>query len=990
MIKKILTTILLYFLVNLYCFSSQNVITYLITNDCNEHEIEIIATGKEILIPCKSILKILEISYKENHVEKSLTFKNAVIKNNTVYINGAKQPYQSVFQKNGISGPINEYFVPAEALAEITGENIKTDPNQLLVFIKSDEIEATPEDISLDSVFVTNKENNLLPKAYQDVTLPEKSGWATLDSIAFSNNLMSDSYSQIYRESKSNNFLFNNNSKVTLNGKLKSGVYKVDLGTNSYTNNLLEFSGISPQYKNRFADYDYIIGQVDPWDFGQSSVGGDIMGFQIKDHVEKAMGYKDIEGYVEPTSTVKVYINNDFEKELSTYGGYYCLKDVYYPKGEVEKVRIEEILGDGNTKTILTKEFDEKSRQQQIAKNDVVLGLSGTQNRFWANNGYLFQSNTRKFVTGGKYHTELSDRLSFENFFLSDKIVSMPQNSIWGKSVLNDRKYLNFTTMRNSNMLEGQTYMGAFNYRHQNPKMKSRLLFGVSDCLSHDQITRDGSGACFLYENSYKFNDDTFLKSSLFHYSPQFYSAGSSSGSGAFLSDKEGVSFVGSTRIKNTVISGGYSKYNSNMANYYQGGLIDIDEYNFIAKSTFKIFPTITLKANSKCGENTLAQIQSNSFELSCSKKIKSLSFDAGIRQHNYSNLYNSGDFSSYKSEYSNIYTSLNAPIGKKYGSATLEHEKTQTKSDALHDSYSTIRLGYSTPAFKTCNLNLMTGYRYMGVNRGFDFGLGVLKRLKSGSAVSLNYRFNRSPGYMVDNMFLPSTMRHSITLDFSELYGLTNGKLQVLGANNTNKGFVEAIAFLDTNQNGIQDNGEVNIENVTIKIKDDAEVLTTNKKGHTRLKPATAGIYQIQVHEDELPTLVSVHSKTNPNRIIKVVENEKTQVAFGLISSVGNVNGSITVKDEFEQQLKVDEFVISLFNETGNEVCYTNPNKDGTFSMSGLSPGKYKIGLDKQFLEAFHIFPDEKTENLTVEIPPEYKEYVNIDNVNLIYIYKI
>ena len=57
---------------------------------------------------------------------------------------------------------------------------------------------------------------------------------------------------------------------------------------------------------------------------------------------------------------------------------------------------------------------------------------------------------------------------------------------------------------------------------------------------------------------------------------------------------------------------------------------------------------------------------------------------------------------------------------------------------------------------------------------------------------------------------------------------------------------------------------------------------------------------------------------------------------------------------------------------------------------MSGLSPGKYKICIDKDFQENYHLYPDKKSENYTVEIPPEYKDYVNIDNVNLNYIYKL
>ena len=986
--KKLFASIVLYFLVTSYALSFENIITSLITNDDSEQEIEVVVSGDKMFLPCKYMLSILDIPFKENHVEKSLTAKNTVIKNNAIYIDGVKQNYQIYFQKKGVSGLMNEYFVPAEALSKITNENITSDFTQLTAFLTSKKFENVASNSDENKNPFISAETKIVPKAYQEITVPNKKGWISLDSMAFNNNMMSDSYSQVYRaQQSSNNFLFNNNTRVSLNGKLHTGTYKLDMGTNSYTSNLFSFSGISPQYKNRLGDYDYILGKADSWNFGQSSVGGDVLGVQIKDHVDKINGYQDIQGSVNPTSTIKAYLNDDFEKELSTYGGYYSLKDANY-NGNVSKVRIEELLADGSKKNILTREFNERTKKQ-IPKNDIILGLSGTQNRLWASNGYIYQANTQKFVAGGKYRNEISDKLSFENFFLTDKIIAMPQNSTWGQSILGNRKYLNFTTMRNLNMLEGQTYMGSFNYKHNNPKLESKLYFGASNSMAKDTITKDGSGTCLSYENMYKFNDENYLKSSIFHNSPQFYSAGSASGSGGMLSDRAGASINGSTKIKNTTITGNYSKYNSNMGHYYDGGLLGVDEYNFISRTTFKKLPDITLKTNAKTGSNQLAQIQSGSYEISGSKKIKAVGFNAGIRKNNYSNQYNSNDYSSYKSSYSNTFANLNTPIGKRFGSANLEHEIIETKSDTTMETYNTIRVGYSTPTIKTVNLNFITGYRYSGINKGLDFGWGIVKRLQSGSAVSVNYRFNRSPGYIIDNMFLPSTMRHSITLDFSELYGISDNKLQALGSNNANKGFVEATAFLDANKNGIQDKDEINIENVTIKIKGESEVLTTDKYGHTKLKTKDAGIHQIQIFEDELPTLVSVHNKTNPCRIIKVAQNEKTEVSFGLISSVGNINGTIAIKDEFNQQLKVEDFVISLFDEAGNEVCYTNPEKDGSFAISGLSPGKYKIGIDKEFQNNFHIYPDDATSNLCIEIPPEYKKYVDIDNVNLTYIYK-
>jgi hypothetical protein len=980
---------ILLFLVIQYSYAAESIITDLIINDGSSREIETIVEGEKMYLPCKFILNFLDIPFKENHVDKTLSCQGALLKNNSVYIDGVKQNYKVFFRKNGISGLTNEYFIPAEALSQITKENITTDESQLLAYLESEKFKPQEKD-PCGSSFISS--NNEPPKAqaYEDVTFPAKKGWISLDNMAVTNNMLSDSYAQVYKANKTNSCMFTNNAKITLNGKLNSGTYKLDLGTNTYTNNLFSFSGISPQYKNRFADYDYNLGKVDNWDFGKSSIGSDILGFQIKDHINAITNYQSIKGFADPKSTVKVYLNDDFEQELSTYGGYYSLKDVYYKNQEkvVKKVRIEEIHPDGTKKEILSKTID-SPLEKPVPPHDVILGMSGLQNRLWASNGYIYQSNAKKLVMGAKYKTNINDKLSFQNFFMSDKISSLPLGTNWGQSVVSNRKYLNFTTMRNLNMLEGITYMGLLSYKH-NEKSHSDLYFGASNSLARDTITPDGSGTSVNYENTYQFNQNNSLKSSLYYFSPQFYSAGSSYGGGSFTSDKVGASVTGNTKVKILNFSGSVAKYNSNMAHYYDGGVIGFNEYNFMTRANFKKLPSLAFKVNAKNGSNRLGEIASNSCELSSNKKIKCFNLNAGIRKNDYSNKYSGGDYSSYKSEYSDIYTNFSTPIGKKFGNAGMEHEIVETRSDSSIDKYNIIRFNYSTPTIKSVNLNFMTGYHYTGLNKGLDFGLGIMKRLKSGSVISINYRFNRTPGYIIDNMYLPSNMRHSITFDFSELYGLSDHKFQAVGTNSLNKGYLEASAFLDVNQNGVWDEGEIPIESIPLKLKAESSPILTCKNGTTKLKSIDAGIQRVEVYEEELPTFLAVHNKTNPSRLIKISENEKTSVAFGLISSVGNINGAVSIKDEYDRPMQFQDLVVSVYDQNKKEVAYTNLNEDGTYSFSGLNPGKYTVGIDQGFLENYHISPNKDTENLTVEIPQEYKDYVNIDNVNLNYTYKI
>jgi len=988
MIKKILF-IFIFILLILFIpssFASDSIISSLIINGEDEREIEIVMDKSQMYLPCKYILNYFGIPYKENHVDKSLSFKNCIIKNNGLYINGVKEPYSVFFVKNGITGAQNEFFIPAEALAKITEKDITTDSHELLAFIKTKDVAKTSEKADENPFLIQDGVQKI--KAYDEITLPEQKGFISLDTVGIKSNMLSDSYSQIYKDSQSKSCSYNNNMQLTLAGRLNSGEYKVDLGTNSYSKNLLAFSGISPQYKNRYKDFDYLIGKPDSWDFGGTNISFDLMGAQLKDHVEPNEDYKKIEGQVTPTSIVKVYINNDFEKELSTYGGYYTLKDVYYGH-EIKKIKIDELLVDGSVKEVFLKEFKGNANKKNIPKRDFILGVTGLQNKLWANNGYIYQATTKKFVTGVKYHKEISDKLTFDNFVTADKIISGSVDSAWNQSVLGNKKYLNYTTMRNVNALEGETYMGALTYKNSE-KLDSKLYFGGSNSVSEDRITEGGLGYLLKYENNYQVNEETVLNGSIFAISPTFYMAGSSSGGGGFMSDKVGASIGGKTKFKNISIAGNYSKYKSNFGNYYEGGLIDFDEYNLVARAHFKKLPNITLKINNKQGMNEIGAISSNACELSADKRFKKIEFKGGIRKNDYSNQYSAEGYSSYSSQYSDTFAEVSFPLGKRFGSLTIGHDIVDTTSDNSVNNYKMLTFNYATPSIKGFNFNVSTGIHYAGTTKGNDMGFGVTKRLKSGSAVSLNYRYSQSPYYMIDNMYIPSTMRHSLTVDFSELYGIGDRGLKAIGTVNQNKGYLQVMAFLDLNQNGIKDKGEPNIENIPIKVENDSEVLLTTKDGGTKLKAEDAGIHNVRVFEDELPTFLSCHNKTKPSRYVKITNNSKTKIAFGLISSVGNINGSVTIKDEFNNSLKLDDLVVSILDSTGREVNYTNLNEDGTFSISGLNPGKYVVTIDKEIQDLYKIKPDAKSENLIVIIPPEYKDYVTVDNVNLNYKYEI
>lgn len=313
-----------------------------------------------------------------------------------------------------------------------------------------------------------------------------------------------------------------------------------------------------------------------------------------------------------------------------------------------------------------------------------------------------------------------------------------------------------------------------------------------------------------------------------------------------------------------------------------------------------------------------------------------------------------------------------------------------KTKSDSVTNDYNQIKISYNTPIIKDISLNINAAYHYSGTNKGTDLGIGLTKRLKSGSTVSLTYHYSVVPFVMINNIYIPSNMRHSVNLDFGEVYGFGDKSLEPIGLNNINKGKVVAKTFLDLNLNGIKDETEPYIGNIPIKFENHNEPIFTDKNGTTRLVPLEEGIYNVSLCEDNLPTFLNVHKNTNPSRYVKVEKGNLTPIEFGLISSSGQIEGTVTIKNEYGEYLKFNDLVVSIFDANNKEIDYTNLNNDGTFSFSSLAPGKYQVKIVDELLELLKIEPTQESKNFIVEIPCNYEDFVTVDNVNLEYIYKL
>src|SRR5574344_2153161 len=108
---------------------------FLSLNNETEEEIDTVMDKEEMFLPVKYFLNYFEIPYKENHADKSLSFKNYTLKNNTAYKNGLKQPTNLFFIKSGIAGSQNEFFVSDKILSEICDKKITANPHELITFL---------------------------------------------------------------------------------------------------------------------------------------------------------------------------------------------------------------------------------------------------------------------------------------------------------------------------------------------------------------------------------------------------------------------------------------------------------------------------------------------------------------------------------------------------------------------------------------------------------------------------------------------------------------------------------------------------------------------------------------------------------------------------------------------------------------------------------------------------------------------------------------
>ena len=1004
-IKKNLILAFAGMLLALPVFALDSTVSYINVNNRAYQDVEIAITDKsEILLPFKQLADLFNIPYTANRVDKHISFKTwdgkeGMITQQGVFVQDAPvSKRKTEFLQQGImDGVFNEAYITADAASKIFGAKFETNYEDLTLSAQVD------RDIPLLHTNNAVAEDKG-PKAYQDVVAPKKAGKITLNTIGLRSNLLSDSLTVKGQGYRTLNDTFSGSTQASINGNIYGGKYRIEATEYHYRSDAFMFGGITGAYKNSIKDKEtgkeklwYELGKVKGRTDVDASIGTNIFGAQIWNYDYEKERPEKINGYVKPTSLVRLTVNDLEPVTLSTYAGYYPLKDVQLPN-PVKSIKLEEVNEDGSVEIIREERYSiygDKPFEKEH-RGSAYAGVWGYQNRFFREGGNIYRGNNKKVTAGIDYQYGIKDNITFESRVTGDKLYEKNGTSIVYRVPTNDTLLVS-GTQKSVNYLEGATALNSVEWVNpKNKNIKGRLTAGAS--VAHD-IREEHTHAGYIVKAAGEYEKDLEKyqrgifkpkraagRLELFQTSPDFYIASSDSTS---KNDRTGGKVSGNVSFNSTNAGGSYSRYYSNMNHRYRGGTIKFDEASINAST--KIPKVANLRFNSyyRRGENELGRNKNYFYDANASRDIARWArVQAGRRE----SLYDTEDDTpnsldrNYHSKYADNYAQLDVPIPGNHGRFTLGHNIVRYNTATYKNGYNMFRFGYTFPTWKRLTLGLGYGFRYSGQG-GNDFNVNIGYRAKSGQTMSVGYQYSENGGYFIDNMFTPTTNRHSINFVFNDAFQIFHNGLKSVGDEDLNKGLFEAIAFVDVNKNGKYDKKiDVPIQNVPLITSWTGETSVTNKRGRVYSSSLEQGIYTVSIDMNQLPITVAPFTNDLINKKVKIDGGQTTQLEIPLISTVGSVSGTLKIFDDFQRDLKITDFVVVILDENGEEVNYSTVDSTGVFYISGLAPGKYTLKLDEKFIDAYGLEMLPEKSEISISIPYDYKTPVDFTEQNLEY----
>lgn len=984
---------------------NDSTISYVSINDKVYEDVELMITdGAQILVPFKQLADIFQIKYSANRVDKLIIFTthdgiDGEITNRGVFVD--KQPIQKgvpIFLAQGImDNVLNEAFITAEAAERIFGIELDTDYSTITINAQID------RDIPILHAFDRQLSNDKAPRTNPDVILPKKGGKITLNKISVRANMINDNVSTDGPQHHIINDTVSGNTFLTAKGNIFDGKYKVH--SNFYHSRTQEimFGGLSATYMNSFMmpkskkKYYYELGRVTGRRDIDASLGTNIFGAQIWNYDYDRELPKNLNGYVKPTSLVRVTVNDNEPVTLSTYSGYYQVSDMQLPS-QISSIKIEEVNEDGTVELVKEEKYSLYG-DRPVAKEhraSAYAGVWGYQNRLFRDGSNIYRGNNKKVTAGIDYQYGIKDNVTFESKLTGDKIYEKTQSSIFYRIPTND-SLLVTGTQKNVNYLEGATTLNSVEYvSKKDPNFKARATIGGSVAKDiRDEDTHVGyiiKGTTEyrkdLRKHSWKFfhPKSASTKVELFQTTPDFYIASSDSTS---KNDRIGGKASGSLSFNNMNVSGGYTKYSSNINHRYEGGSISFDQYNINASSQIPYLGTVRYSRFQRRGSNDLGRNKNYNHELNLTHDFgRWAKFQAGRRENVYDTKYYEPTTinRNYNSKYGDTYMKLDLPLPKNKGRFTMGHNFIDYDTSGYKNDYNMFRFGYTFPTWKRMTWGLGWGFRYHG-QKGNDFNVSMGYKAKSGQMVTVGYQYSENGGYFIDNMFMPTTNRHSVNVIFNDAYQLFHNGWKSIGDDNADKGIFEALVFIDTNNNGKFDKKkDIPVKDIPVITSWCANPEYTNKQGKISSASLSSGVYKISLDMNTLPITVAPATNDLISKTVKIESGLTTKLELPLISTVGSVSGKLKISDEFERDLKITDFIVVILDEEGNEINYSTVDSDGVYYISGLAPGRYTVQLDERFINAYGLEKLEDISEREVFIPYDYENPTDVVNQNIEY----
>ena len=985
--------------------ANDSTISYVSINDKVYEDVELmISDGAQILVPFKQLADIFEIKYTANRVDKAIQFTthdglSGIINTRGVFINDILvQKRAPIFLQQGImENVMNEAFIEASVAEKIFGIKLETDYSNITISAKIDR-----------DVKVLHSTENLLaddgkPKAHPDVVLPKKAGKITLNRIGVRNNMINDNMSTRGLNYHTINDTVSGNTSFRATGDIFSGRYKVESNLYHHRQDAFMIGGITATYMNSFTTpksgdkYWYELGRVKGRSDIDANIGTNIFGAQIWNYDYDKIPAKKLSGYVKPTSIVRVTVNDAEPVTLNTYAGYYTLSEMKMPE-KVSRIKIEEINEDGSVELVKEEKYslygDRPLALEQ--RGSVYAGVWGYQNRLFREGANIYRGNNKKVTAGGYYQYGIKDNVTFESKLTADKIYEKNGSSVYFRVPTNDALLVT-GTQKNVNYLEGATTLNSVDYiSKKDPNLKLRATAGASIAKDvRDEHTHAGymaKGTADYSKDLRKYSWKMFepkrasARIEAFHTSPDWYIASSDSTS---KNDRTGGRAQGSFNFNNTSVSGGYQKYYSNINNRYEGGTIKFDQYNINASTKIPKVATVRYARFFRRGSNDLGRNKNYNHELNATRDFgRWARLQAGRRESVYDTEYDETNTlnRNYRSEYADTYIRADVPIPNNKGKFMMGHSFIDYKSAGYKNDYNMFRFGYTFPTWKRMTWGIGWGFRYAGQG-GHDLNVTMGYRAKSGQMMTVGYQYSKNGGYFIDNMFMPTTNRHSVNFIFNDAYQIFQHGFRSIGDEDADKGMFEALVFIDTNKNGKYDKKiDIPVKDIPVSASWSSTPEYTNKSGRISATSLSSGIYKIGLDMNTLPITVAPMTNDLISKTVKIENGLTTKLELPLVSTVGSVSGVLKITDDFDRNLRITDFVVIIVDADGNEVNYSTVDNSGKFYISGLAPGKYTLKLDDRYIDSYAL---EKLQNLSernVYIPFDYENPTDVVNQNLEY----